>query len=156
MFSKRVNRISQISKIDRSVINFCPSCQQLIETCFDIYHRINIIHTNKIMTLNEFLLPVENVKFYGKCPVEYSGKKYRLLMTDRRIILFAKRGHIHKSNDIVSERLDRLHGLEYSEKGFLLRKAKICIQGTEKLEIHGPVSELKVLFSSAQKLVNLH
>ena len=106
-----------------------------------------MIHTNKIMTLNEFLLPVENVKFYGKCPVEYSGKKYRLLMTDRRIILFAKRGHIHKSNDIVSERLDRLHGLEYSEKGFLLRKAKICIQGTEKLEIHGPVSELKVLFS---------
>ena len=104
------------------------------------------MHTHKIMTLNDFLLPVENVKFYGKCPVEYSGKKYKLLLTDRRIILFAKRG----------ERLDRLHGLEYSEKGFLLRKAKICIQGTEKLEIHGPVGELKILFSSAQKLVNLH
>jgi hypothetical protein len=108
------------------------------------------------MPLNDFLLPVENIRFYGKCPVEYSGRKYRLLMTDRRIILFAQRGLIHRSNDIVSERLDRLHGLEYSEKGFILRKAKICIQGTEKLEICGPVSELKILFSSAQKLVNLH
>ena len=138
------------------MINFYLSAQQLIETCFDIYSGIYSIRTNNIMTLNDFLLPVENVKFYGKCPVEYSGKKYKLLMTDRRIILFAKRGHIHKSNDIVSERLDRLHGLEYSEKGFLFRKAKICIQGTEKLEIQGPVSELKILFSSAQKLVNLH
>lgn len=139
-----------------SVINFCPACQQIIETYFDIYCGIYMVRTNIIMTLNDFLLPVENVKFYGKCPVEYSGKKYKLLMTDHRIILFAKRGHIHKSNDIVSERLDRLHGLEYSEKGFLFRKAKICIQGTEKLEIYGPVSELKILFSSAQKLVNLH
>lgn len=110
----------------------------------------------KVMTFNDFLLPAENVKFYSKCPVEYSGKKYKLLMTDRRIILFAKRGRIHKTNDIVSERLDRLHGLEYMEKGFLIRKAKICIQGTEKLEIHGRVAELKILFNSAQKLVNLH
>ena len=106
--------------------------------------------------LERFSLACRECKVLWQMSCRILWKEYKLLLTDRRIILFAKRGHIHKSNDIVSERLDRLHGLEYTEKGFLLRKAKICIQGTEKLEIHGPVAELKILFSSAQKLVNLH
>ena len=56
-----------------------------------------------------------------------------MLITDKRLILFAQRGYILRSDDIVSERLDRLQGLEYSEKGLLFRTAKISIQGTSKI-----------------------
>jgi hypothetical protein len=42
--------------------------------------------------------------------------------------------------------LDQLSGLEYSEKGIIFREAKISLQGTTNIDIHGSVSELKPLF----------
>ena len=107
------------------------------------------------MPLQDFLLPLENVKFHSKSSVRYGDKKYHVLITDRRIILYAQRGHILKSDDIVSERLDRLHGLEYSEKGLMFKISKISIQGTTRIDIHGPASELKPMFHNMQSLINI-
>jgi hypothetical protein len=107
------------------------------------------------MPLQDFLLPLENVKFYSTSLVRYANKKYRVLITDKRIILFAQRGHILKSDDIVSERLDKTLGLEYAEKGLIFKMAKISIQGSTKLEIFGPVSEIRPLFHTMQSLVNV-
>jgi hypothetical protein len=107
------------------------------------------------MPLQDFLLPSENVKFHSNTLVRYADKKYRVLITDKRIILFAQRGYLLKSDDIVSERLDRLHGLEYSEKGLIFRIAKISVQGTTRIDIFGPTSELKPLFHNMQSLINV-
>ena len=106
------------------------------------------------MPLQDFLLPLENVKFRSESTVRYGAKKYQVLITDRRIILFAQRGHILRSDDIVSERIDRLHGLEYSERGLMFRMAKISVQGTTRIDIHGPSSELKPMFQAMQSLIN--
>lgn len=106
------------------------------------------------MPLQDFLLPLENVKFHSSSSVRYGGKKYHVLITDKRIILFAQRGHFLRSDDIVSERLDQLHGLEYSEKGLMFRMAKISIQGTTRIDIRGPPSELKPMFHNMQSLIN--
>ena len=107
------------------------------------------------MPLQDILLPSENVKFHSKSSVRYGGKKYHVLITDKRIILFAQRGYLLRSEDIVSERLDRLRGLEYSEKGLMFRMAKISIQGTTRIDIHGPSSELKPMFRTMQSLINI-
>ena len=106
------------------------------------------------MPLQDFLLPQENVKFHSRSLVRYGDKRYKVLITDKRIILFAQRGHILKSDDIVSERLDRLQGLEYSEKGLLFKVSKISILGTTRLDIIGPSSELRPMFHNMQSLVN--
>jgi hypothetical protein len=106
------------------------------------------------MPLQDFLLPLENVKFHSKTFVQYAAKKYKVLISDKRIILYAQRGHLLKSDDIVSERLDRLQGIEYTEKGFFFRTARIYIQGTTKIEIRGPISEIKPLFHNLQTLIN--
>lgn len=106
------------------------------------------------MPLQDFLLPQENVKFHSNSLVRYGDKRYKVLITDKRIILFAQRGHILKSDDIVSERLDRLQGLEYSEKGFLFKVSKISILGTTRLDIIGPSPELRPMFLNMQSLVN--
>jgi hypothetical protein len=108
------------------------------------------------MTLQDYLLPFENIKYYSKSSTIYGGKRYNVLITDKRLILFAQRGHILRSDDIVSERLDRLQGVEYSEKNCLLFKmAKISVQGASKMEIRGSPSELKPLFQSIQSIVNI-
>jgi hypothetical protein len=68
------------------------------------------------MAIHEFLLPDENIKFQSKTEVKYAEKKYNFLITDMRIILYAKRGRFLKSDDIISERLDKLHEIKYCEK----------------------------------------
>ena len=105
------------------------------------------------MPLQDFLLPLENIKFQSKTLIHYADKKYKVVITDKRFILYAQRGHFLKSDDIVSERLDRLNGLEYSEKGLLFREARISIQGTTKMNVHGPISELKPLFHTMESII---
>jgi hypothetical protein len=56
----------------------------------------------------------------------------------------------------VSERLDRLQGLEYSEKGLLFKRGKVCVQGISKMEIRGSPSEMKPLFQSIQSVANIN
>jgi hypothetical protein len=108
------------------------------------------------MPLQDYLLPLENVKFYSKTSVRYGGKRYNVLVTDKRLILFAQRGYILRSDDIVSERLDRLQNLEYSEKGLLIRRGKVLVQGVSKMEIRGDPSEMKPLFQSIQSVANIN
>jgi hypothetical protein len=105
------------------------------------------------MPLQDYLLPLENIKFYSKTSVIYGGKRYNVLVTDKRLLLFAQRGYLLRSDDIVSERLDRLQGLEYSEKGLLFKVARILIQGSSKMEIRGNPSELKPLFQNIQAML---
>ena len=107
------------------------------------------------MPLQDYLLPLENIKFYSKSSVTYGDKRYNVLVTDKRLILFAQRGHILRSDDIVSERLDRLQGVEYSEKGLLFKTAKISVQGASKMEMRGSPSEIKPLFQSIHSIVNI-
>jgi hypothetical protein len=107
------------------------------------------------MVLDDFLLPAENIRFSSKDEiVEYGEKKYKVLVTDKRLILYARRGTLVRSDDIVSERLDSLYGLKYFERGLLFRSAAISIQGSVKLEIRGSPSNLKPLYHSLQALVN--
>jgi hypothetical protein len=106
------------------------------------------------LALQDYLLPLENVKFYSKSTVSYGGKKYNVLVTDKRLLFFAQRGYLLRSDDIVSERLDRLQGLEYSEKGLLYKTARILIQGSSKMEIKGSPTELKPLFQNIQAILD--
>jgi hypothetical protein len=107
------------------------------------------------MPLQDYLLPLENVKFNSETSVLHGDKKYNVVVTDKRLILFAQRGHFRRSDDIVSERLDRIQGVEYSEKGLLSRRAKILIHGFSKMEIQGSPSEIKPLFQSIHSVVNI-
>jgi hypothetical protein len=107
------------------------------------------------MVLDDFLLPAENIRFSSRDSlVEYGGRTYRVLVTDKRLIFYAQRGMLMKSDDIVSERLDSLHGLKYFEGGMFFRHAIISVQGSMKMDIRGSPSDLKPLFHSLQALVN--
>ena len=107
------------------------------------------------MVLDDFLLPAENVRFSSKDElVEYGDKKYKVLVTDKRLILHARRGLLVRSDDIVSERLDSLHELKYLERGLVFRSAAISIQGSAKFEIRGSSSTLKPLYHSLHAIIN--
>lgn len=105
------------------------------------------------MTLADFLLPAENIQLMSDEEVALGEKKYRVVVTDMRLILYSRRGLLFRSDDIISKKLDAISGLQYREKGFLFGKAVISIIADSKLELHGRPSGMKPLFQLLQTAI---
>jgi hypothetical protein len=106
------------------------------------------------MAIQDILLPLENIIFRTRTKLVYAQGKYEVLVTESRIVLYAERGRILKSCDVVCERLDALFGVEYSERGSIFKAARMTLQGGNKVEIRGPVEEIKPLFNFIQSTIN--
>jgi hypothetical protein len=106
------------------------------------------------MPLDDFLIPGESIKFSSRTIIEFGGKPYKVFVTDKRLLLYARRGLMLKSDDIIGEKLDNLHGIKYSESGRLFKSATISIQGAMKFDLIGTKSEIKPLFHSLQSILN--
>ncbi|MEJ7642274.1 MAG: PH domain-containing protein, partial [Candidatus Nitrosocosmicus sp.] len=63
------------------------------------------------MPLRDYLVPEEQIKFICKRDIEYANKKYFLVITNKRILLYKERGILNKSEEIICETLARLGGL---------------------------------------------
>jgi len=107
------------------------------------------------LPLRDFLVPEEQIKIICKRDVEYANKKYCLFITNKRILLYKKRGILNKTEDVICEKLERLEGLEYKEKKGLFNLARISIKGGLKINIMGPSSEVKNVFQVLEYLINL-
>lgn len=93
--------------------------------------------------------------FRTKTKLKCTHKKYNIIITNLRILLYSERGRFFKSPDVISERLESIYGIEYDEEGILLFKtSRIRIQGGIKFEISGPISEVKPVFNFIQSIVN--
>lgn len=60
------------------------------------------------LPIEDYLMPAEEIKLNGAGHVNYAGKLYQLIVTDKRILLDARRGMISKSDDVVSVKLEEL------------------------------------------------
>jgi hypothetical protein len=115
---------------------------------------ITIAIHNEFLALKEILLAQENIMFRTKTKLRCTHKKYNIIITNLRILLYSERGRFFKSPDVISERLESIYGIEYNEEGILFKTSKIRIQGGIKLEISGPISEVKPVFNFIQSIVN--
>jgi hypothetical protein len=85
--------------------------------------------------------------------VRYGVKKYRVILTDRRILLYAQRGVLFKNDDVVTQKLDELQGIKYSEEGIIDRKGTIRIEGKSRLNLEGSAKEMKVLYQQMMQFL---
>lgn len=92
--------------------------------------------------------------FRTKTKLICTQKKYNIIITNLRILLYSERGRFFKSPDVISERLESIYGIEYNQEGILFKNSKIIIQGGIKFEISGPISEVKPVFNFIQSIVN--
>lgn len=81
-------------------------------------------------------------------------KKYHIIVTNLRILLYSERGRFFKSPDVISERLESIYGIEYNEEGIFFKTSKIRIQGGTRFEISGHLSDVKPVFNFIQSIVN--
>jgi len=92
-------------------------------------------------------MPGEEIRFRSAHPVRFGAKSYHVLLSDRRILLFARRGALFKSDDIVSQKLDELQGVKYSEQGIISKRGTIRVQGNRsEMDLTGPALEIKTLY----------
>ena len=86
--------------------------------------------------------------------VKYGDKRYQVLLSDRRILLFARRGALFKSEDIVSQRLEELQAVKYSEKGILEKRGTIHVQSIKtEMDLSGPAGEIKTLYQQMMQFM---
>jgi hypothetical protein len=106
------------------------------------------------LALKEILLPQENIMFRSKTKLKCTEKKYQIIVTNLRILLYSERGRFFRSPDVISERLESIYGIEYNEEGILFKTSKIRIQGGIRFEISGHLSDVKPVFNFIQSIVN--
>jgi len=80
-------------------------------------------------------------------------KKYHVILTDRRLLLYAQRGVLFKNDDVVSQKLDELQGIKYSEEGIIDRKGKIRIEGKTRMDLEGSAKEMKALYQQMMQFL---
>ena len=106
------------------------------------------------MTLREYLMPGEEVRFRSKGNVHFASKQYQVILTDRRILLFAERGMLFKNDDIVTHRLDDLSGVKYSEQGLIGKTGTIRIQSPKtEMDLSGPANGIKALYQQIMQFM---
>src|SRR4029078_4084837 len=84
--------------------------------------------------------------FRSKTKLKCTEKKYHIIITNLRILLYSERGRFFKSPDVISERLESIYGIEYNEEGIFFKTSKIRIQGGIRFEISGHLSDKKPFF----------
>jgi len=105
------------------------------------------------MPLEDFLLPGEDVKFQSHSNVKYGAADYKVIVTNKRIILYAQRGLLFKKDDVVSIKLDELQGIKYKEQGIISKTGIIKIHGKTLMDLTGPASEMRTLYQQLLQFI---
>ena len=98
------------------------------------------------MPLEDHLLPGEEVQFRSTTRVKYGGKDYEVVVTNKRLILYARRGLVFKSDDVITQKLDEIQTIKYKEKGIIGKKGIVEVHGKTIMRLEGPASEMKPLY----------
>ena len=85
--------------------------------------------------------------------MHYGAKRYHVILTDRRLLLYAQRGVLFKNDDVVTQRLDELQGIKYSEKGIIDKRGTIRIEGKTQMNLEGSAREMKVLYQQMMQFL---
>lgn len=106
------------------------------------------------MTLRDYLMPGEEVKFSSRRNVRYGTKHYQVILSDRRMLLYAQRGTLFKNDDVVVQRLDDLQGVKYTEEGIIAKRGVIRVLGFKsEMDLSGPAEEIKTLYQQMMRFM---
>ncbi len=105
------------------------------------------------MALRDYLNPTEQVSFKSGATVKHGGKDYQVIVTDRRLILYGRRGIVIKNDDVITERLDNVQEIRYLEKGLISKRGIITIEAVRSIQLVGDASQMKGIFNSLLQFV---
>jgi hypothetical protein len=98
------------------------------------------------LPLEDYLMPNENIRYQSEFNVQYGDKFYAVILTDIRLILYARRGLIFKGDDVVTEAIRDVQGITYKETGMIVKTAHLIVQSKTKIDLTGNQGAIKALY----------
>jgi hypothetical protein len=104
------------------------------------------------MPIADYLLSGEKVLFWSDFQVNYDDEKYKVYITNVRLLLFKEKGIVFKREEIITENWAQITGLQFSEAGGIGRKGTLrfsCSKG--EIRLTGPRNGMMGLFKTIQR-----
>ena len=98
------------------------------------------------LPLEDYLMPNENIKYQSDFNVQYGDKFYNVILTDIRLILYARRGLIFKGDDVVTEAIRDVQGIKYKETGMFVKTSHLVVQSKTTIDLIGNQGSIKALY----------
>ena len=98
------------------------------------------------MPLENYLIPGEEIRYHTTRALRYGAKRYELIVTNKRLLLYAQRGVLIKNDDVVSFKLDEIQGINYRETGMVGKRGHIIVESRTRIDLEGDTSEVRALY----------
>ncbi len=104
------------------------------------------------MPIENYLLGDEKVLFWSDFQVTHNEAKYKVYITNLRMIKKKKKGLIFKKEDVISENWRQITGLQFREVGTISKRGIFkFISNKGEVELEGPVNGMRGLFKAVQR-----
>lgn len=105
------------------------------------------------MPLDEFMLPGEEIRYSSPPGLIYGGKSYELIVTDKRLLLYNRRGTFFKKDDFVSQKVEEVQNITYRENGMLKKEGVLQIIAKTKFTLTGRPSVVKAIYQQILQFI---
>jgi hypothetical protein len=104
------------------------------------------------MPIENYLLPGEKILFWSDFQVAYSEARYKVYITNLRLLLYNETGLVFKKEEIITESFRQITGLQFTEQGTLNKKGILKFSSNKgEVQLSGPVNGMRGLFKAIQK-----
>jgi hypothetical protein len=102
------------------------------------------------MSLESMLLPTEEIRFRAARPLKYGQSQFQAYVTNKRLVLYAKRG-LFGRDDFIAFNLKDVSSSKYHEEGLLMKTGYFTIAiGNTSAKVYGSPVDVKQVYMAAQ------
>jgi hypothetical protein len=106
------------------------------------------------MPIEDYLIQKEKIRFWSDFQLVYKEEKFRVYITNLRLLLFKEKGIIFGNEEIITENWAQISGLQFSESGRLNKKGQFKYTGSNgDFILEGPKKGMLRLFKVIQKQI---
>jgi len=101
-----------------------------------------------VMPLEEYLMPGEEIYTRG-IAVRLAGNEYEAILTNMRLLLYARRGLIVKRDELISVKLREIQNIHYREEGLISKRGILVIDLLDRrISLAGTPEAMKSLYQN--------
>jgi hypothetical protein len=104
------------------------------------------------MPIINYLLLGEKILFWSDFQVTYNEAKYKVYITNLRLLLYNESGLFFKKEEIITETFRHVTGLQFMEQGTINKRGFFTFSSNKgEVQLEGPVNGMRGLFKAIQK-----
>jgi hypothetical protein len=104
------------------------------------------------MPIENYLLPGEKILFWSDFQVTHQEAKYKVYITNIRLMLYNESGLVFKKEEIITEGFRQISGLQFTEHGTINKKGIFKFTSNKgEVQLEGPANGMRGLFKAIQK-----